>query len=70
MFAFRQRGKISDSRLPESRPTRAPPRPIPCLDAARTALDLPHTLSCARARHNAHSATSLHEFWDEHLDRT
>lgn len=23
-----------------------------------------------RARHNEHSATSLHEFWDEHLDRT
>lgn len=42
MFAFRQRGRTSDSRLPESRPRRSPPRPIPCPDAARTALDLPH----------------------------
>lgn len=39
MFAFRQRGRTSDSGLPESRPRRSPPRPIPCPDAARTALD-------------------------------
>lgn len=67
---FLTKGQDSDSRLPESRARRPPQRSIPCLDATRAALDLPHTLSCARARHNAHSATSLHEFWDEHLDRT
>ncbi len=43
VFAFRQRGRTSDSRLPESRPRRSPPRPIPCPDAARTAVDLLHS---------------------------
>lgn len=44
---FLTKGRTSDSRLPESRLRRSPPRPSPCLDAGGTALDLPHRVSCA-----------------------
>lgn len=42
---FLTKGQDSDSRLPESRARCSPQRPISSLDATRTALDLPHTLS-------------------------